>query len=146
MDGVLAAPGAADGSGDPARRVTALVIDDNERFRTALTRLLRRAGIDVLEAADGARGIALVTQSRPDLVITDIYMPGVGGLPTIAHLRTHWPQLRIVAISGADAPVVDLARRSAELGADAFLSKPFDLEQLMKLIEPSAPSSVRTVP
>lgn len=145
MDGFLAGP-TADGSGDPARRVTALVIDDNGRFRTALTRLLRRAGIEVLEAPDGAQGIALVSQSQPDMVITDIYMPGVGGLPTIAHLRTHWPQLRIVAISGADAPVVDLARRSAELGADAFLSKPFDLEQLMKLIERWAPSSARAVP
>jgi CheY-like chemotaxis protein len=139
MDGVFrgARPSGHDADSLPPGeldRLTALVIDDNGRFRTALTGLLSRAGLAVVEAADGAQGLALARASQPDVVITDIYMPGVGGLPTIEHLRRDRPGIKIIAMSGADAPAIDLAHRSAVLGADYFLSKPFDAAELLDQI------------
>jgi len=146
MDAVLgsAGPSGHDADGLPpgeSARLTALVIDDNARFRTALAGLLSRAGLAVVEAADGAQGLALARASHPDLVITDIYMPGVGGLPTIEHLRRDRPEIKIIAMSGADAPAIDLVHRSTALGADCFLSKPFDAAELLGQIGRLCPRS-----
>jgi DNA-binding response OmpR family regulator len=147
MDGVFTGPGPTGHqpdrlSGGPARPITALIIDDNGRFRAALAGLLGRAGICVREAADGAAGITAARDATPDVVVTDIYMPGTGGLPTIAELRRAWPGLKIIAMSGADAPAIDLGRRSTALGADWFLPKPFDADELLdligRLVEPGA--------
>lgn len=122
-------------------RSTALVIDDSDRFRMALASLLRRAGFDVLEAIEGAQGMAIARATSVDLVITDIYMPGVGGLPTIEHLRQGDPRVTIIAMSGADAPVLDLAQRSGALGADWFLTKPFDAAELFAVIRRLRPGA-----
>jgi two-component system chemotaxis response regulator CheY len=122
-------------------RSTALVIDDSDRFRLALASLLRRAGFDVLEAVEGAQGMAIARATSVDLVITDIYMPGLGGLPTIEQLRHGDPRLTIIAMSGADAPVLDLAQRSAALGADWFLTKPFDAAELFAVIRRLRPGA-----
>ena len=118
----------------PGRPLRALIIDDNTRFRTALVGLLTLAGLDVFQAADGARGIDVARESGPDVVITDIYMPGVGGLPTIELLRHHWPALKIIAMSAADGTPLDLSHRSVELGADRFIGKPFDPKDLLAII------------
>ena len=139
MDGVFTGPGPSGHKSDcldagAERPISVLVIDDNGRFRTALAGLLDRAGLEVRGAADGAQGLTAVRDATPDVVITDIYMPGAGGLPTIARLRDEWPTLKIIAMSGADAPAIDLARRTSVLGADWFLSKPFDADELVALI------------
>jgi len=129
-------PPGAPASELPSSPPVVLIIEDNARFRTALARLLARAGCEALEAAEGSEGLALFRDRGADLVISDIYMPGLGGLPTIDQLRRASRALKIIAISGADgAAPLNLSERSVDLGADYFLGKPFDPMALLALVE-----------
>jgi len=112
-----------------------LVIDDDQAVRSVLTRVLRRAGHEVLEASDGILGTLTLRKQNIDLVLVDIYMPGQGGLSTIPELRKDWPALKIIAISGADeAGPLNIAKRATAMGADAFLKKPFEASDLLVVV------------
>jgi len=112
-----------------------LIIDDDVTLRQALTKHLERAGHDVRQAADGDAGIRAYERRAADVAIVDIFMPGQGGLQTIDRLRRAWPAVKIVAISGvAGAGSLDVKGHAVALGADHFLSKPFDAEELVRLI------------
>jgi CheY-like chemotaxis protein len=118
-----------------------VVIDDDPAVRSVLGRMLRRAGHEVLEAADGATGIRLLHSHRVELALVDIFMPGQGGLSTIPELRRDWPALKVVAISGADqgGPMA-LEKRATAHGANAFLKKPFETSELLAVIERLLPT------
>ncbi len=90
----------------------------------------------MLEAGDGEVGIRLQREQPADLVLTDIYMPGKGGLPTIQQLRQEWPTLKIVAITGGErtGPLF-LSERAAAFGADRVLRKPFELRELLEVVQ-----------
>lgn len=100
---------------------TILVIDDEEPVRAYLRLILEREGHEVWDAEDGAAGIDKVRAREPDLVITDLVMPKMGGLETIRALRRGFPRVRIVAISGfGNEENMQLAR---SLGADHVWTK-----------------------
>ena len=104
-----------------AEQKTILVIDDEEPVRAYLRLILEREGHEVWDAEDGAAGIDKVRERAPDLVITDLVMPKMGGLETIRVLRRGFPQVRIVAISGfGNEENMQLAR---SLGADYVWTK-----------------------
>jgi len=77
-----------------------LVIDDNNEFRRLLREVLSQAGYDVLEASNGSDGIYLYRKEQPDLVITDVIMPGKSGTEVIFELQKEFPDINIFAISG----------------------------------------------
>src|ERR1700729_3715662 len=77
-----------------------LVIDDDPRIRRLLVRILTGVGHKVHEAEDGRKGLMLLRQIKPALVITDIFMPEVEGLEAIRTIRDEAPDTPIVAISG----------------------------------------------
>jgi CheY-like chemotaxis protein len=77
-----------------------LVIDDDARFRGAVTRTLTSAGHEVTQADNGVEALVRYEAKRPELVITDLAMPGKGGIETILELRQKDPDLPIVAMSG----------------------------------------------
>jgi two-component system chemotaxis response regulator CheY len=109
-----------------------LVIDDDGLIRETVRRMLEGAGHVVIEAEDGAAGLKLVGNDPPDLVVTDIYMPGKEGIETIRELRQVSPNLKIIAISGSTWSSGHDALSSAKLlGADRTLPKPFRREQLL---------------
>lgn len=107
------------------------LIDDDDFVRDALSLGLRDAGFDVVTAPGAATGYDVVAQDAIDAVVTDINMPGTDGAQLIAQLRARWPELPIIAISGAavnnGTSVHDIAR---ERGADAALIKPFRAREL----------------
>jgi DNA-binding response OmpR family regulator len=112
-----------------------LVVDDDADLRSALARALTQAGYQVRGAADGAEAMRLHQEIPADLVLTDVYMPGEDGLAEIRELRAGWPAVRIVAMSGAaDRGDVDLLEVAQAFGADAGLSKPFELDALLALV------------
>src|SRR6476660_5948784 len=80
-----------------------LVIDDDPAIRTALGRLLRLAGHDILEAPDGQTGLAALGVIHVDAVITDVLMPGIDGVELAERIKAADPQLPIIVISGSDA-------------------------------------------
>lgn len=111
-----------------------LVIDDDPDIRDLAKSTLESAGHKVILAVDGREGVQLYRANRPDLVITDLFMPNQEGLETIKQLRMEFPEIRIVAISGKPSgnTMLSIAQR---LGAVAVLQKPFVTEELLKVVE-----------
>ena len=101
-----------------------LVVDDDAQVRSFLATLLETDGYTVIQAGDGKQAQARCQETVFDLVITDLVMPEQEGLETIHAVRKQWPQLPIVAISGAFAGAyLELAKK---LGASAIFRKPFE--------------------
>lgn len=112
-----------------------IVIDDDDALRWAVRRMLERAGYEVREASEGAAGLHLQREKPADLVVTDIYMPGQDGIQTIRQLRSGWPALRILAVSGGErAGPADLHEHALALGASRVLAKPFDMADLLRVV------------
>jgi DNA-binding response OmpR family regulator len=120
------------------------VIDDDEQVRTTLTEILRHAGYAVVQASDGDMGIEVVGKNSPEIVITDIIMPNREGIETIRELRSRFPAVRILAISGggSKSSSTDFLELAYALGADDVLAKPFRMAELLhkmgKLTPPRA--------
>ncbi|PYP37648.1 MAG: response regulator [Gemmatimonadetes bacterium] len=112
-----------------------LIIDDDVTLRQSLTKHLEHAGHEVRQAADGDAGVRAYERRAADVVIVDIFMPGQGGLQTIGRLRREWPGVKIVAISGTkQAGAIDVGGHALALGADQFISKPFEAAELAALV------------
>jgi len=114
-----------------------LVIDDDEMQRTLLDRMLSSVGMEVDCAEDGIEGLRLFNANTPDLVLTDISMPGLDGHEVIAAIRTNRSDIPIIAISGggeSDAKD-DLLAKAARLGAGEIIMKPFEFGQLMGAVK-----------
>src|SRR5690349_6573006 len=98
-------------------------------MRAALKRALELGGFGVTLAADGSEGLLSAEQLRPDLVVLDILMPGVDGLEVCRTLRARGDRTPILMLTARDA-VADRVE-GLEAGADDYLVKPFDLDELI---------------
>jgi len=127
---------------DPARRpamTRVLVIDDDRSLGAAIQTTLARKGCDTVLAPDAHAGVQAFESSKFDVVIVDIFMPGMNGLETIKSFRQRAPTVRILAVSGfrfreSMAPAPDFLAMAAKLGATACLRKPFAPQQLIAVI------------
>lgn len=115
---------------------TVVVIDDNEANLDLLRRVLAmRPGIRVAFARDGVDGLALVSAAPPDLVLLDMALPLIGGGEVLRRIKADpaTAQVSVVVLSGvADAESI---RRTRQDGADGYLTKPFDVRELLGLID-----------
>lgn len=112
-----------------------LVIDDDRQLRRAIRHVLEAAGYEVLEAADGAEGLRLHHEQRPDLVLVDIFMPEQDGLEFIRSVCTEAPQTKVIAMSGGGRTgMVDVLHAATAFGAARTLVKPFQLRQLLNAV------------
>ncbi|HSA49796.1 MAG TPA: response regulator [Yinghuangia sp.] len=111
-----------------------LVVDDDEVIRRLIAVNLRLEGFEVTTAVDGEDALGMVHEVRPDLVTLDVVMPRLDGIRTAARLRAdpRTAGLKIVMIS-ACAQSSDVAR-AREAGVDAYLTKPFDPDQLTAVV------------
>ncbi len=110
---------------------TVLVVDDQASIRELLRLVLLRLGHDVITAADGAEGLAAARQHRPELVVSDVVMPGRSGLELLQDLAAE-PRLRdtpVLLTSATADPEV------ASAPAFRFVPKPFRLEELERAVE-----------
>ena len=108
---------------------TILIIDDEKDIRTALTGILEDEGYQVLNAESGAEGIECARQELPDLILLDIWMPGMDGLQTLEILKKQLPQVTVIMISGHGT--IETAVRSTKLGAFDFIEKPLSLDKVL---------------
>jgi two-component system response regulator VicR len=111
-----------------------LVIDDEAAYRQAIKRVLFSSGYQLDFAADGFQAGVKIAGGQPDLITLDLSMPGLDGFDVIRYIRQQ-PELasvRILVISGLGSQ--ELAQAKA-LGADATLSKPFENNQLLELVQ-----------
>jgi len=112
-----------------------LVIDDDPQMRRTLRRLLSANDHDVLDAEDGREGIWMFRDQKPDLVITDLIMPGIEGIETIREIRRHTPDAKVIAISGGGMTQDPRFLRAAhKLGADVVMQKPVRMSDLMSAV------------
>jgi len=114
-----------------------LVIDDDIQGNQMVCRILKNAGYEVNAAFDGSEGLKMIMKERPDLVITDLFMPEKEGLETIMELRQTDKKVRIMAITGG-APnmnMADLLDTAEMLGADALMAKPFHMETFLQRVK-----------
>lgn len=109
-----------------------LVVDDHADIRDPLAAFLRRHDLEVLTAADAAAARALLRQHRIDLVVLDIMLPGEDGLSLCRHLAetSGTPVILLTAMAGQDERVAGL-----EIGADDYVTKPFDPRELVARIK-----------
>jgi CheY-like chemotaxis protein len=109
-----------------------LVIDDDGFYRGLMERALTDEGYRVVAAENGIEGIASYRNRHPDLTITDMRMPGIGGGEVIRTIRGLDAQAKIVAVSGeACFYDADLFKLAKEAGADAILRKLDPLERIV---------------
>ncbi|MCA9941799.1 MAG: response regulator [Anaerolineales bacterium] len=111
-----------------------LVIDDDAHMLRVLDRMLRISGFQVLLANTGEAGLALALADRPDLVLSDVTMPGMTGYEVCRHLRAH-PDLnttRFILFSGLTGGQERAAGFAA--GADEYLYKPIAPSDLVRKI------------
>lgn len=112
---------------------TVLVVDDEEALRSVLSNELINEGYDVRTASDGDDAITEIDRTPFDLVLLDIKMPRVSGFEVLKHIKEHAGNTKVVMLTG----FADLknAIESKKLGADDFVSKPYDLVDLLTTIE-----------
>lgn len=112
-----------------------LVIDDDESVRNMLSRVLVANGHEIQTANNGSKVSSIMEAFAPELVITDIIMPEADGLETIRELRSTFPQVHIIAISGGGLSIeLDHLPIARMLGAELTLKKPIDNDQLLEAI------------
>jgi two-component system KDP operon response regulator KdpE len=115
-----------------ARQFRVLIVDDEERILNFLKTKLGASGYDVLVARDGAEALKQVRVQQLDLVVLDLIMPQVDGLETLRRLRS-FSALPVIVLSARDADIDKI--KGLELGADDYLAKPFNPDELVARIE-----------
>jgi CheY-like chemotaxis protein len=111
-----------------------LVVDDDEAVRQIVTLNLQFEGFEVATAVDGQDCLEQVGEVRPDVVVLDIMMPRLDGWETLARLRADpaTAGLKVLVLS-ARAMEADL-RRGDRAGVDAYMTKPFDPDELVRTV------------
>lgn len=117
-----------------SRPVRVVVVDDEQLLRTALAALLPLDGtIEVVaQVGRGADAASTTLELRPDVVVMDVEMPGVGGLDAVAHIRSALPDQPILMLTRHARPSV--LRRALELGVLGFISKNTDPDDIAEAI------------
>lgn len=136
------------------RNKMVLVVDDDDGTRFVLSRALQNIGCRVVMTEDGADVADLVAQHRFDLLVIDLYMPGMNGFELLRQIRRPRtgllpvartdPSVGVVVVSGEGHPA-SMANAKA-LGADAYLVKPVDVDELERTVTSLLAPSRQTLP
>lgn len=125
-------PALSSSNGDGRKKL--LIVEDNKEFRTFLKEQLEEF-YQVLEAADGEEGERYAIEQNPDLIISDIMMPKVDGIELCRRIKTNVQTSHIPVILLTARTADDIKINSYEVGADSYMSKPFNFDMLMVRIE-----------
>jgi CheY-like chemotaxis protein len=118
-----------------------LLVEDAPFLRYAFGRLLRLQGFDVREANDGQDALACLAEFRPELVLTDLMMPVMGGLELISRLHAS-PETANIPVVAITADATNQAEEQARrAGAADFITKPVDLPELLERLRNLMPET-----
>ncbi len=110
-----------------------LIVDDEPSMRQLLTLVFSRANHNVRSAENGRRALELLREKKADLIISDVKMPDMGGIELLRAARELLPDVAVVMMTAF--ATVDTAREAFKLGADDFIQKPFDVEELKIIVK-----------
>jgi DNA-binding NarL/FixJ family response regulator len=124
-------------SGNKPTPIQVVLADDHDLVRSGIKALLSTVdGVQVIaEARNGNELLALLESVKPDVVMTDISMPGMDGITAIAEIHSRFPDVRVIVLSMYDT--VDFVKRAVANGACGYLMKdapPFELEQALRSV------------
>jgi two-component system sensor histidine kinase TorS len=112
-----------------------MVVDDVPGVRQSIVSILKRAGHDVEAVEDGFEAVKKAADYRPDVVVTDVMMPGIDGVETMDRLKAILPAAKFIAVSGGGSLLqAEDALRLAASMANATLSKPFTNAELVDTV------------
>ncbi|MEW6776397.1 MAG: response regulator [Bdellovibrionota bacterium] len=115
-----------------------LVVDDDETFRSRLCRALSERGLEVHSAKSPPDALALANEESPEWALVDLRMPGGSGLDLVRELKAIDPATSVVVLTGYGS--IATALEAVRLGATHYLTKPADVEEILKAFErPSSP-------
>jgi two-component system NtrC family response regulator/two-component system response regulator HydG len=110
-----------------------LIADDEETARNSLGQILTDDGYQTYLAADGKEALRLVAQEAPDILLTDLRMPGMDGQEVLSRIRQGYPEVAVVVMTAHGT--IRSAVRALRDGAEDYLTKPIDVEELEHLLE-----------
>jgi DNA-binding NtrC family response regulator len=117
----------------PKKPASVLVIDDDKNQRSMLLFSLRGEGYAVTAVESGEAALEAVAKERFDAAICDIMMPGLDGVETLKALKARCPRLEVVMATGYATPRT--AKASLQLGAFNYIAKPYELKDLLAVLE-----------
>jgi len=115
----------------PRRRV--LIVDDDNLVRDTLRFVLEDAGYDVWATAHGADALAVLESQPIDIVLSDIFMPGMNGFDLLKQIRQRRPEVPVILVTGFGN--IEMARQALKEGATDFITKPYNVHEIPILIE-----------
>ncbi len=110
-----------------------LIVDDEVNILTSLEDILTDEGYEVATTNDGLDALEIIQSDPPDLVLLDIWVPGMDGIEVLKTVKTYHPAIEVVVMSGHGT--IETAMKATKLGASDFIEKPFSLEQLTHSVE-----------
>jgi len=110
-----------------------LIVDDEKNIATSLEGILTDEGYETTTIGDGLDALEIIHLDPPDLVILDIWLPGIDGIEVLKTVRTYHPEIKVLIMSGHGT--IDTAVKATKLGANDFIEKPFSIDQLVQSIE-----------
>ncbi len=112
-----------------------LLVEDNEMNRDMLSRRLSRKGFDVLQAADGAQGVAMALSELPDLILMDLSLPEIDGWEATRRVKAAPETAHIPIIALTAHALYGDRERALQAGCDDYHTKPVDMSKLIAKIE-----------
>ena len=106
-----------------------LIVDDEEGIRETLSGIFQDEGYNVITAGSGEEALNILKEQSPDLVLLDVWLPGIDGVETLQEIKKTNPELPVVIISGHGN--IELAVKATRVGAYDFLEKPLSLERVL---------------
>lgn len=110
-----------------------LLVDDEDRFRTTMRKMLSGHGLDVTDINNGPAALEALTAHPYDVVVLDLRMPGMDGVQTLKAMKALHPDLEVIILTGHAS--MDDAMEIMQLGGTEYLLKPCSIEELMDKIE-----------
>ena len=111
---------------------TVLIVDDEPPILKSLSGILSDEGFDSLTAGNGYEALKIIEEQSPDLVLLDIWMPGMDGIATLQEIKRNNPFLQVIIISGHGN--IEMAVKATKLGAYDFIEKPLSIEKVIVAI------------
>ncbi len=109
-----------------------LIVDDEESIRNSLAGVLMDEDFSILKAEDGMKALEIIRKEAPEVVLLDIWMPGIDGIETLTRIKKRYPEIQVIMISGHGN--IETAVRATKLGAFDFIEKPLSLDKVMLAI------------